>query len=423
MSELRLLAFLYSIWGILMMDERRKEGLVLGWLLSEEMFRNYFDHWCPIIRAYYMRLLCWRVARCGEEASELDVYVVYPSSLIITPHANDTSRILETLSSRLATAWSQFLQVNATAEARQVLAPSTAPCSPAPGRRLLIIRNDSLIDPGLLSSTFEGLVQMTGAPRRNGKERRGSANAVTDFTPGSSYNRNVSIARPNDSAPQEDSPKKKWGLLRNIKSLGASGSTAKGKDHPSDGSNSPPQRPSGGDDGIVETAEPGSGAATPESKPEMQHSFRFSLEWLERPHKPSKDRRLYPPRLPSFALAVLEANRPEEKAEPSVPEGEGKGDEAVVISKEGSEETPDGSPGAASVATPPPPPPVSSPPRPPIAANATPGGSKYVGRALAEWTLIVLECQNFFERRQREGVPSPAQVETPVLAMDAFRKH
>ena len=80
MSELRLLAFLYSIWSILTADEARKDGLVLGWLIGEKMFTAYFHHWCPIIRAYYMRLLCWRVARCDEEASELDMYVSNRSS-------------------------------------------------------------------------------------------------------------------------------------------------------------------------------------------------------------------------------------------------------------------------------------------------------------------------------------------------------
>lgn len=81
MSELRLFAFLYGIWGLLTADERRKEALCIGWLLSEKTFDECFNHWCPIIRAYYMRLLCWRIARCDEEASELDVYVIHALSM------------------------------------------------------------------------------------------------------------------------------------------------------------------------------------------------------------------------------------------------------------------------------------------------------------------------------------------------------
>jgi len=48
--------------------------------------------------------------------------------------------------------------------------------------------------------------------------------------------------------------------------------------------------------------------------------------------------------------------------------------------------------------------------------------SRYAGMALAEWYLVVSECQNFIERRRREGVPSQAQVETPSLYMESMKK-
>lgn len=262
---------------------------------------------------------------------------------------------------------------------RQVLGPSTAPCSPAPGRRLLIIRNDTFVDHSLLS-TFEGLIQITGTARRSNRDRRTSQNGLADAMPGSSLGRKVSIVQPSESGgwKGEDPPKKKWGLLRNIKSLNVSAN--KGRD----GSTSPPQTGSGEDS--PEHGQ-GSGSATPEAKLELQHSFRFSLEWMERPHKPSKERILYPPRLPNLAYTILESKRPTSS----------EGDDAAE----------------------------EQPPVPSKSTTATlrPGGSKYIGRALAEWALIVLECQNFFERRMIEGVKSTASVETPVLGMDAFRKH
>ena len=50
------------------------------------------------------------------------------------------------------------------------------------------------------------------------------------------------------------------------------------------------------------------------------------------------------------------------------------------------------------------------------------GASRYCGRALAEWTLVVNECQNFFERRRNEGVAANKLVETPTLGVESFRR-
>ena len=72
MSEIRLFAFLYAAWNAITNDDRRKEILCLEWLLTEDTFDKFFNHWCPMVRAYYMRLLCWRLCRDDGEASELD---------------------------------------------------------------------------------------------------------------------------------------------------------------------------------------------------------------------------------------------------------------------------------------------------------------------------------------------------------------
>jgi hypothetical protein len=47
---------------------------------------------------------------------------------------------------------------------------------------------------------------------------------------------------------------------------------------------------------------------------------------------------------------------------------------------------------------------------------------KYAGRALAEWSLVVAECNNFIERRRDEGVLGLHEVEVPVLGVEGFRK-
>lgn len=73
MSEIRILSFLYSAWDILAADPTRKEKLCIGWLLSEEVFDKFFNNYTPMVRAYFMRLLCWRICRDQGSANEMDM--------------------------------------------------------------------------------------------------------------------------------------------------------------------------------------------------------------------------------------------------------------------------------------------------------------------------------------------------------------
>jgi Protein of unknown function (DUF1765) len=75
LTEIRLLAFLYSTWNILISDENRRKELCLDWLLQPSFFERHFNHWCPMVRAYYLRLLCWRVARYDGDATDLDIAI------------------------------------------------------------------------------------------------------------------------------------------------------------------------------------------------------------------------------------------------------------------------------------------------------------------------------------------------------------
>ena len=74
-TEIKLYAFLYSTWSTLCVDERRKASLCLDFLLEPAFFESRFNHWCPMVRSYFMRLLCWRVARFDGEETETEVYV------------------------------------------------------------------------------------------------------------------------------------------------------------------------------------------------------------------------------------------------------------------------------------------------------------------------------------------------------------
>ncbi len=49
-------------------------------------------------------------------------------------------------------------------------------------------------------------------------------------------------------------------------------------------------------------------------------------------------------------------------------------------------------------------------------------GVKYAGRALAEWSLVVAECNSFVDRRRDEGVFGLSEVEVPTLGVEGFRK-
>jgi hypothetical protein len=73
MTEVRLFAFVYRFWSFICKNDNRKRQLCLGWLLSEEFAERHFNHWCPMVRTYYMRVLCWKLLRFDGEASETDL--------------------------------------------------------------------------------------------------------------------------------------------------------------------------------------------------------------------------------------------------------------------------------------------------------------------------------------------------------------
>jgi len=111
------------------------------------------------------------------------------------------------------------------------------------------------------------------------------------------------------------------------------------------------------------------------------YCFKFSLEWAQNFERNARrttgERRIVSPRLPSTAQACIGARVP------------GAGNEVL--------------------------------PKDPGAGVAL-GLAKYAGRALAEWALIVGECNNFVERRRKEGVPNLKMIEVPVLGVEGFRR-
>jgi len=72
MTDIRLFALLYTIWPTLTTYAPWRVSLCLDFLLDEDFFVDKFDHWCPMVRTYYMRLLCWRIARVDTEMEPSD---------------------------------------------------------------------------------------------------------------------------------------------------------------------------------------------------------------------------------------------------------------------------------------------------------------------------------------------------------------
>ncbi|PGH18073.1 hypothetical protein AJ79_00700 [Helicocarpus griseus UAMH5409] len=399
LTEVRVFAFIYTTWDVINRVDERKEALCLAMLLDERYFYKYFNHWGPMVRAYFQRLLCWRLARYEGKPSPLD------------------TRIYNTLLDRLGCIWKYFLLCQSKAE-RDVQPPlSTAPCSPAPGRRILIIRND--YHPS--SSMFVCLDHII-PPSSN----QPSAESLTEV-------------EPNHTSAQSPGPpnKKRW---KSLKTIFTGPANAKPGEVTPPNSGSEDSEFAAADSGETRDNRPDDENQQPATKPLPKYTFRFSIQWNDRARFPSKDRRLFPPSLPLPAQLFLQSLRMRDSKQQSDSEAS----ESVPnsVSATSSDDGSDSGSGdmnsvskttTATTTTPSltdPTNPVSKPVCTSLNSSESPGGenqqrlvaSKYAGRALAEWAIVVCECDNFFSRRRDEGVPSDDAVEIPILGVETFRK-
>ncbi|RMZ71768.1 gpi inositol-deacylase [Pyrenophora seminiperda CCB06] len=178
--------------------------------------------------------------------------------------------------------------------------------------------------------------------------------------------------------PDEDQTKGKWNILRSFMGGGSKQAAKSKSPGPKDKENASKTSNVNGAKPSTETPSantPATPAPAPAPISHRSYNFRFSLEWVDKRFGSYQHMRLQPPRLPAPAQNLLQSKS---------------------INVE----------------------PVLS--TPPTGAAAT--SSTYAGRALAEWTFVSHECQNFFDRRKNEGVPTNRQVETPTLNVEAFRR-
>ncbi|PIG83386.1 hypothetical protein AARAC_006283 [Aspergillus arachidicola] len=368
LTEVRVFSFLFCVWSTWTASEERKADLCLGFLLKESLFYHYFCHWSPMVRAYFHRLLCWRLGRFNGDPSPLD------------------STIYEVLGSRLQSLWEYYLTFQAKAEKELTVPLSSAPCTPAPGRRIIIIRCDNHFSPPSLFVSFDRVVP--AAPSEQ------SAASISS-----------SSAKPEPTSETQP-PKKRWNLLKAM--FGGSSSKSNGEASPS--SSSEESLDTIGSDSVasadkrmdeISRSNNSSGELSRPKTAHQPYSFKFSLEWMDRPQWPSKNKRLFTP------YEESETDSDEEAESGDAREGPPSAKET-----ETSKNTNTGSESEKG----------SSKPAPEPATSHPLVASKYVGRALAEWAQIVSECDSFFARRRDEGVPCDRMVETPTLGVESFRK-
>ncbi len=366
---------------------------------------------------------------------------------------------------RLKTTWSQFVHLSKSAREQSLAPPPIAPSNPAPGRRLLILRDNSQVT-GVQFLSFDDLAGPSSSRFPSPGERPLPTSTVRDEL--------AELGKWDAPAAARGGPveKKRWALLRNIRAFSGLGGSSSNSSGSSSSNSSDASKSKAGEEMAAATstsavtsatvrttrqdtgrrrdasvspersrragaaaaaaaaadvsASAGAGAAAvgaaasnAGAAADVRSSFRFSLEWVERAPNNSLGR-LYPPSLPLATQDLLAAAAPAAAAAASATAtatangGLSAAAEARRTDLRGADANAAG------------------------AAATTGGGQlgiggggvvplsvearKYVGRALAEWTLVVSECQGFFERRRSEGIASNALVETPTLSVDWFRR-
>ncbi|KAL2758836.1 hypothetical protein ACRALDRAFT_1061927 [Sodiomyces alcalophilus JCM 7366] len=461
--EVRLFSFVFATWDAMAADPRRKQKVCLEWLLEEKNFNDYFNHWNPLVRAYFMRLLCWRVCRDTGSANEVD------------------AKIFLTVATRLKSTWAHYLYMKETAEQAGKFPPSTAPCLPTPGKKFMIIRTEVQPHQAGLFMNFDSFLQPLHAsdpslsglfgtgtnpsPPSDAKRRWSLLGKVLSLTSGSSAG---------------DTPASRGLLESNVEQAGTNSGNSLGRYPPSSAPLPPPKPPSS-------ATSDGSSTGSAPVYSEPQYVFKFTLGVQVTQPNQLRQWTLVRPRLPRMAQAWVNA-RSRSGSDPPPPapripaptrrvsglrEG-GLISEArnasplssptrTPTSHRASTETPPQlsfSPsftrslnepldcdtsvltketrGSDDSATP-----SSAPSR--ATKDSAPAGDAdsgrstvdtlllavrptgfyaknaiYSGRALAEWNVIVAECNAFVDRRREEGILGLSEVEVPILGTEGM---
>lgn len=370
----------------------------------------------------------------------------YCTTAANTPERN----LFMVVSSRLKTVWAHYLFLKHDAALAGRPSPSTAPTLPTPGKKFMIIRQElNAPQPGLFmgfdsfaklptnSTTTLDAIENEGEDKTDGKKRWSLIGKMLGLGNGESDR---------EAAESKASQEKSLQIARQE----VADSRGRSQIPPR-----PPPKPSSSSDSVC---------SSPVFE-EQKHIFRFILGW-QQPAPPPRDRMLTKPRLPGPAQArvtvrtrggsppPLQASRPPatrsvsgspviglingaRNASPSaqslesasrrpsatfmrsVSSDSGRAsqtseDTAFLVLDEPKDDASESTPPVNGLMEP-----MTKPVKPTgfYTKNAV-----YCGRALAEWSLVVFECNNFVDRRREEGVLGLSEVEVPVLGMEGFRK-
>ncbi|EPS44341.1 hypothetical protein H072_1667 [Dactylellina haptotyla CBS 200.50] len=372
MTELRLFSFIFVVWDLIAEDPERKRSICLDWLLADDMWQRFFSHWCPMVRAFYMRLVCWRVGRLGGHGSDREIS--YTADGVEISTASCDQEIFDKLMTRLHEAHGAFVYMRDESDRTSSVRPSVAPCPPAPNRKLSILRVET--QPGFgRPFSLDKMVQPqaeAAKPAPDPKATQLESNGTIQENGGSTIKRKWSLLRNFLGAAEALKPDPTPTPVVQPKASLAPQQSSRG----SAGSAYIPPRASSGREAWHGTKVPYGAAFM--NRTRMQ--FKFVLEFSDRPPHARKGKGSMVPRLPRLTQDWLESI------------GEGK---------------------------------ESSPPAEPTTLSPSgpvPRNWKYYGRALAEWTLVVDEIDNFVERRKNEGIRDFRDTEIPILSVDSLRK-
>lgn len=270
---------------------------------------------------------------------------------------------MEALAHRLNDTWKGFLAFQQQASGSGGPRLSTAkPCSPAPSREFLIIRNDSQPTTGNMFLTFDSILSSSPSTQATAYESYGSL----DVLMGAHASR--------ASRTPKGMGKKSWALLKNMIPFAASSTesfrdtTRQNTVNVNHSKTSLQNKANGRLDSKVPDGR--------EAVAFQAHSFKFSLEWSGDDRTTfGRERQLCQPQLPLSRTNSLQPSGP--------------GEETLDHSEQ---------------------------------RDVTAGLAKYAGASLAEWDLLIIECQDFFRRRRAEGIPNDSLVETPTLGVETFRR-
>lgn len=270
--------------------------------------------------------------------------------------------ILQVVSLRLRTCLAHYTRLKEKAEKGLIALPSNNPSLPAPGRRLIILRNDAMVPPPGIFYAEDGLITLSVIP--TDKPLVASGQSTSRQRPSTPVKASGDSEKPTEL---NSSIRRKWSILRTL------GFQTNSPSPP--GSPESPELTNKTSGGLGE-----SGVDLPEipNSTGMQRkaTFKFSLEWMAQQPFNLRDKHLSPARLPAASQCFVDSLG-EETAQ------------VVDLSD---------------------------------CANIASSHWTYCGRALSEWVLVVVEYENFFERRKNEGKGSDRDVETPALGVESLRK-